>query len=160
MRRFARYIAFWIWLRRAVNDRPYKRTRFFRAFVISRAGLAPPLPRNDFYCPVGRGDPTPPWKFAVVAKLQGGVKTPPYKQPEGKVQLGKIQIPGRFVGNGLDRSVRFSRYIVISGYSTFIIICPRGGSTLSKLLTLNSPLSQRGVLCPPPTSTPIPPGNL
>ena len=30
------------------------------------------------YCPVGRGDPTPPGSFAFTAKQQGGVKTPPY----------------------------------------------------------------------------------
>ena len=38
-----------------------------------------PAARAHFYCPVGRGDPTPPGEFAVAAKLQGGVKTPPYK---------------------------------------------------------------------------------
>ena len=32
-----------------------------------------------FYCPVGRGDLTPPGKWAAAAKQQGGVKTPPYK---------------------------------------------------------------------------------
>ena len=36
-------------------------------------------PRNDLYCPVGRGDPTPPGDLAVTAKRQGGVKTPPYE---------------------------------------------------------------------------------
>ena len=30
------------------------------------------------YCDVGRGDPTPPGSFAIAAKQQGGVKTPPY----------------------------------------------------------------------------------
>ena len=37
-----------------------------------------------FYCPVGRGDPTPPEKWAITAKWQGGVKTPPYEYPEVK----------------------------------------------------------------------------
>ena len=37
-----------------------------------------------FYCPVGRGDLTPPRKLAVTARRQGGVKTPPYEQLEGK----------------------------------------------------------------------------
>ena len=37
-----------------------------------------------FYCPVGRGDPTPPGKWAITEREQGGVKTPPYKLPEGK----------------------------------------------------------------------------
>ena len=32
-----------------------------------------------FYCPVGRGDPTPPGKWEVAAKLPGTVKTVPYK---------------------------------------------------------------------------------
>ena len=35
-------------------------TRNFHVTVLSRAGHAPPLPRNHCYCPVGRGDPTPP----------------------------------------------------------------------------------------------------
>ena len=33
---------------------------------------------------VGRGDPTPPGKLPIAAKLHGTVKTVPYKQPEGK----------------------------------------------------------------------------
>ena len=32
-----------------------------------------------WYCPVGRGDPTPPGNLAVAEKQQGGVKTPPYE---------------------------------------------------------------------------------
>ena len=64
---------------RAVNDRPY-------GVVI-------------FYCPVGRGDPTPPGCLADAAKLHGTVKTVPYKQPKGKVSSGKMQISGRFVGD-------------------------------------------------------------
>ena len=62
------------------KGRPF--VRFTRNVVITanpRAGHAPPLLRDDFYCPVGRGDPTPPGNRAVDAKLQGGVKTPPYK---------------------------------------------------------------------------------
>ena len=31
-----------------------------------------------FYCPVGRGDPTPPGELVVAVRQQGGVKTPPY----------------------------------------------------------------------------------
>ena len=44
-----------------------------------RAGHVPPLPRNDFCCPVGRGTPTPPGKWAVAAKLPGTVKIVPYR---------------------------------------------------------------------------------
>ena len=47
-------------------------------------GMPRPYRVTYFYCPVGRGDPTPPGNLAVDAKLQGGVKTPPYEQPEGK----------------------------------------------------------------------------
>ena len=52
-----------------------------------------------FYCPVGRGDPTPPGELAIAAQQQGGVKTPPYEQPEGKQRLGRMRISGRFVGD-------------------------------------------------------------
>ena len=69
---------------RAVNDRPYKPTRKFFVSIRSRAGRAPPLRGGDFYCLVGRGDPTPPGNFAVNEKRLGGVKTPPYKLPGGK----------------------------------------------------------------------------
>ena len=52
------------------RGKPYRRfTRKFHVAFMSRAGLAPPLPRNDFCCPVGRGDPTPPGKWAVVTNL-------------------------------------------------------------------------------------------
>ena len=40
--------------------RPYKSTRNVHVAVMSWAGRAPPLPRHDLYCLVGRGDPTPP----------------------------------------------------------------------------------------------------
>ena len=44
-----------------------------------------PLQGGGFvYSDVGRGDLTPPCKWAVTAKRQGGVKTPPYEQPEDK----------------------------------------------------------------------------
>ena len=42
-----------------------------------------------FYCPVGRGDPTPPGNLAITAKWQGGVKTPPYKPAIKENQTGK-----------------------------------------------------------------------
>ena len=43
-------------------------------------GLGIPRPyRAIIFCPVGRGDPTPPGKLVLAAKQQGGVKTPPYK---------------------------------------------------------------------------------
>ena len=42
-------------------------------------GLPRPYREVYFYCPVGRGDPTPPGNLAATAKRQGGVKTPPYK---------------------------------------------------------------------------------
>ena len=45
-----------------------------------------------FYCPVGRGDPTPPGDFAATGFFCDGK-----------------EISGRFVGDGLDRSVRSSR---------------------------------------------------
>ena len=44
--------------------RPYQPTRKIIITVKPRAGRAPPLPRY-FYCPVGRGDPTPPRNFAA-----------------------------------------------------------------------------------------------
>ena len=47
-------------------------------------GIPRPYRATYFYCPVGRGDPTPPGNLAVDAKLQGGVKTPPYEQLGGK----------------------------------------------------------------------------
>ena len=42
-------------------------------------------------------------------KTPGTVKTVPYKQPEGKVSSGKMQISGRFVGDAYMRPVRFAR---------------------------------------------------
>ena len=44
---------------------PYQPTRKIVIAVKPRAGHAPPLPWHDFYCPVGRGDPTPPRSFAA-----------------------------------------------------------------------------------------------
>ena len=46
---------------------------------IARASNARPYRVVVLYCPVGRGDPTPPRKLAIDAKQQGGVKTPPYE---------------------------------------------------------------------------------
>ena len=60
--RFTRYVVISGRLQRAVNDRPYKPTHKIRIAAKPRAGRAPPLLRNDFCCPVGRGDPTPPLK--------------------------------------------------------------------------------------------------
>ena len=61
--RFARYIALPGWLQRAAYMPPLQITRIFRAAVLLRAGLAPPLLRDTFiYCSVGRGDPTPQGK--------------------------------------------------------------------------------------------------
>ena len=77
--RFARYIAFSEWLQRAAYMPPLRMTRNIVIAAKPRAGHAPPLPRDDFYCPVGRGDLTPPRSFAIAAKQQGGVKAPPYE---------------------------------------------------------------------------------
>ena len=52
--------------------------RFTRKFGVTI------IPRNVFYYPVGRGDPTPPGNLAATAKRQGGVKTPPYELSEDK----------------------------------------------------------------------------
>ena len=57
---------------RAAYMPPLQATRYFRVDVMSRAGHAPPLPRNDFYCPVGRGDPTPPCGLAVISHCRCG----------------------------------------------------------------------------------------
>ena len=57
-----RYIAIFAWLQRAAFMPPLQSTRKIVIVAKSRAGHAPPLPRNDLYCPVGRGDPTPPEK--------------------------------------------------------------------------------------------------
>ena len=57
---FTRYIALPVWLQRAAYMPPLRMTRNFVITAKSRAGHAPPLPCNDFYLPVGRGDPTPP----------------------------------------------------------------------------------------------------
>ena len=43
--------------------------------------------------------------------------TPPCKQPEGKQLVEKASISGRFVGNGLDRSVQLGRQYDVSGNS-------------------------------------------
>ena len=49
--RFTRYVALSVWLRRAVNDRPYKPTRKIIIAVKPRAGHTPPLPRTKKMCP-------------------------------------------------------------------------------------------------------------
>ena len=49
-----------------------------------------------FYCPVGRGDPTPPENLAVAAKLPGTVKTVPYKPAIRGNQTGKKPFPQIF----------------------------------------------------------------
>ena len=53
--------------------------------IIYGRGRGVPRPYGvvALYCPVGRGDPTPPRSFAIAAKLHGTVKTVPYK-PAGK----------------------------------------------------------------------------
>ena len=43
--------------------------RYVVATSKSRAGHAPPLPGGEFYYPVGRGDLTPPGKWAVGTNL-------------------------------------------------------------------------------------------
>ena len=56
-----------------------------------------------FYCPVGRGDPTPPGELAIAAKRQGGVKTPPYKPAIKENQTGKIPTSAIFFGGAVRR---------------------------------------------------------
>ena len=70
---------------------PLQMTRNVVITAKPRAGHTPPLPRNVFYCPVGRGDPTPPGNRAVDAICRFGCR-------------GEHRSP-----------VRFSQYIVISG---------------------------------------------
>ena len=41
-------------------------------------GLPRPYCAMILYCPVERGDPTPPGELVVTERQQGGVKTPPY----------------------------------------------------------------------------------
>ena len=65
--RFSRYIVISGRLQRAAYMPPLRMTRYIHYNPRSRAGHAPPLPRNVFYCPVGRGDPTPPRKWATAA---------------------------------------------------------------------------------------------
>ena len=48
-----------------------------------------------------------------------------------------MQIYGRFVGNGLDRSVRFTRYIVISGWRQRAAYMPPLRSTRNVVITAN-----------------------
>ena len=48
-----------------------------------------------------------------------------------------MQIPGRFVGNGLDRSVRFTRYIVISGWLQRAAYMPPLRSTRNVVIAIN-----------------------
>ena len=139
--------------------RPYKPTHKISIATKPRAGHAPPLPRDDLYCPVGRGDPTPPRNRAVDAiclfgcrgehcsperfarqvdssgRLRGRSMTAPTNDPlcccnrkaarrgqdpslritGRQAIIGKMPVPGGFVGDGLDRPVRFTRYVVISG---------------------------------------------
>ena len=63
--RFTRQVDLPGWLRGRHICRPYQPTRKMINIVKPRAGRAPPLPRHVFYCPVGRGDPTPPRSFAA-----------------------------------------------------------------------------------------------
>ena len=67
--RFARYIALSVWLQRAAYMPPLRITHKFGVAIMSRAGHAPPLRGGEFYCPVGRGDLTPPGKWAVAANF-------------------------------------------------------------------------------------------
>ena len=50
--------------------------------VKPRAGRAPPLPRYVFYCPVGRGDPTPPKKPSPFGGRWRGTRRMRGKCPE------------------------------------------------------------------------------
>ena len=56
---------------------PLQSTHYVVVTVKPRAGLAPPLPRGTFiYCPVGRGDPTPPGNLMIVAIFRDDVVFP------------------------------------------------------------------------------------
>ncbi len=75
--------------------------------------------RTHFYrVGYGRGDPTPPGKLAVGAKLHGTVKTVPYKLPEGKQLKVRQSFPGGCTGGiyaaPTDDPV-FSRYHLTAG---------------------------------------------
>ena len=51
--------------------------------------------------------------------------------------MGKMQIPGRFVGNGLDRSVPFARYIALSVRLQRAAYMPPLRSTRNVVITAN-----------------------
>ena len=67
-----------------------------------------------FYCPVGRGDPTPPGSFAITAKGKEGSRP----LPTNNQKVSSYRQSNYFrqvVGDAYMRPVRFTRYIVISG---------------------------------------------
>ncbi len=71
---FSRYIVISGRLQRAAYMPPLQMTRNVVITAKPRAGHTPPLPRNVFYCPVGRGDPTPPGNRAVDAICRFGCR--------------------------------------------------------------------------------------
>ena len=86
--------------------------------------------------------------LAVAAKLHGTVKTVPYKQPEGKVSSGKMQISGRFVGDAYMRPVQFTRYIALPGGCNGRHICRPYKATRKIIIATKSRAGQ----CPAPAA--------
>ena len=103
--RFARTIAFLVWLRGRSMTAPTRQYVFLYGFSgrfvgngldrpvrftrqvdlpgwLQRAAYMPPLLRGVFYCPVGRGDPTPPQKPSPWGEAKAAVIPAPAPQPD------------------------------------------------------------------------------
>ena len=82
------------------RGKPFGRfTRNVHVAVLSRAGHTPPLPRNDLYCPVGRGDPTPPGKLRL-----------PQISPSSVTCGDSFPRRGKPIGGGICQRVQKNRH--------------------------------------------------
>ena len=99
-----------------------------------------------FYCPVGRGDPTPPGSFAITAKGKEGSRP----LPTNNQKVSSYRQSNYFrqvVGDAYMRPVRFTRYIVISGRLQRAAYMPPLRSTRNIRYNIRS----RVGACPAPT---------
>ena len=63
-------------------------------------GIPRPYRAMVFYCPVGRGDPTPPYgEFGGNRKAARRGQDPSLRTAGRQAKMGRIQISGRFVGD-------------------------------------------------------------
>ena len=100
--------------------RPYKPTRYIHYNIRSRAGHTPPLLRKGFYCPVGRGKPSPlGGRWRGTRRMRGRCPAVATNQPV-LLQYPQISPSSVTCGDSFPQRgkpfVRFTCYIALPGW--------------------------------------------